>query len=60
MHKLSTAKDDGAEVFLVPADNCDEARTGRENPMKLVRVETLDGAVDALKTLTAGGQPPTC
>ena len=60
VHKLSTAKDAGAEVFLVPADNCDEARTVRENPMKLVKVETLDGAVDALKTLTAGGDPPTC
>lgn len=60
VHKLSTAKDAGAEVFLVPADNCDEARTVRENPMKLVRVETLTGAVDALKALSSGGQPPTC
>ncbi len=28
-HKMSTAQEAGATVFLVPADNCDEARTVR-------------------------------
>ena len=28
-------------MFLVPADNCDEARTVAEDTMELIKVETL-------------------
>lgn len=59
-HKILAAHEAGATVFLVPSDNCDEARSADEDDIELVRVETLSGAVDALNTLSAGGEPPTC
>jgi PDZ domain-containing protein len=59
-HKMQAAHEAGATVFLVPADNCDEARSGAEDGLELVKVGTLSGAVDALKTLSAGGEPPRC
>ncbi|MEI6254682.1 MAG: PDZ domain-containing protein [Mycobacteriaceae bacterium] len=59
-HKMFSAQDAGATVFLVPADNCDEARTAPGNSMELVKAETLQQTVDALKTLTSGGEPPRC
>jgi PDZ domain-containing protein len=60
IHKMSTAQDAGATVFLVPADNCDEARTAAGDTMDLLKVETLTQAVDSLKALSSGGKPPTC
>ena len=60
MHKILAAQEAGATVFLVPKENCDEARTVRGDSMELIRVETLTGAVDALRELTSGGQPPLC
>lgn len=59
-HKILAASEAGATVFLVPADNCDEASSAREDGIELVKVDTLTEAVDALKTLTAGGRPPGC
>ena len=53
-HKMVAAQDAGATVFLVPAENCDEARTVRDNSMELVKAETLPQTVDALKELTSG------
>jgi PDZ domain-containing protein len=59
-HKMLAAQEAGAAVFLVPADNCDEAKSMRDDNMELVKVENLAGAVDALHTLTSGGRPPSC
>jgi Lon-like protease len=59
-HKISAAEEAGASVFLVPADNCDEARSAHDNGMALVKVENLEGAVDALKAFSAGGEAPRC
>ncbi len=59
-HKMASAQEAGAEVFLVPADNCDEARSAQPESMKLLKVETLPQAVDSLKALTSGGTPPLC
>ena len=59
-HKISAAEEAGASVFLVPADNCDEARSAHDNGMALVKVENLEGAVDALKALSAAGEAPRC
>lgn len=59
-HKILAAREAGASVFLVPADNCDEAKSAREDGMDLVKVENLEGAVDALKSLSAGGEAPRC
>lgn len=60
IHKLSSAQEAGATVFLVPAENCDEARTVKLESMELIKVETLPQAIDALETLNTGGRPPTC
>lgn len=59
-HKMLAAEEAGATVFLVPVDNCDEALSGPHEGMELVKVDTLTGAVDALNTITAGGEPPRC
>ena len=60
IHKMYSAQQAGASVFLVPADNCDEARTVAANSMELLKAENLTQTVDALKTLTSGGEPPRC
>lgn len=49
-----------ATVFLVPADNCKEARRARPEGLMLVKVGTLKQAIAALSTIRAGGTPPTC
>jgi PDZ domain-containing protein len=59
-HKMSSAQEAGATVFLVPAENCDEARTAPDNSMELVKAENLTQTIDALHTLTSGGNPPRC
>jgi PDZ domain-containing protein len=59
-HKILAAHDAGATVFLVPAENCDEAKSAHEDGMDLLKVENLQGAVDALKALSAGGEAPHC
>lgn len=58
--KLITARDAGATVFLVPADNCAEAVTQVPDGLQLVKVATLDDALSALQTLKDGGTPPGC
>ncbi|STZ42378.1 PDZ/DHR/GLGF [Mycolicibacterium gilvum] len=59
-HKVTAAQEAGATVFLVPADNCAEARTADADGIELLKVETLEQAVDGLRTLSAGGEPPRC
>ena len=59
-HKMLAAREAGATVFLSPADNCDEAKAAREDGLELVKVVSLQEAVDALHTLSAGGEPPRC
>jgi Lon-like protease len=59
-HKMLAAREAGAAVFLVPADNCDEAKTAHEDGLQLVKVDSLGHAVDALHALSVGGEPPRC
>jgi PDZ domain-containing protein len=58
--KLIAAQEDGATTFLVPADNCAEAKSNVPDGLQLVKVETLAGAVEALEDLDAGRTPPRC
>ncbi|NUR52493.1 MAG: PDZ domain-containing protein [Hamadaea sp.] len=58
--KLVGAKDDGATFFLTPAGNCEEAAANAVKGLKLVKVETLDGALQALSDIRAGNPTPTC
>lgn len=59
-YKLIAAREAGAETFLVPARNCDEARQDSPDGLRLVKVENLEGAVDALEALDKGADVPTC
>ncbi len=47
-HKIVAARDDGAEMFFVPAGNCAEALTADAGDTQLVKVETLQDALDAI------------
>lgn len=61
--KIAGAYRDGATVFLVPAGNCPEAaRSDLADDLRLVKVATLDDAVEALDTLRSGDESavPTC
>jgi PDZ domain-containing protein len=53
--KIAGAQADGARLFLVPAGNCDEAVHSDDDPgkMRLVKVSTLTGALDAVRAWTA-------
>lgn len=59
-HKMDGAREKGATVFLVPADNCREALTDVPRGLTLVKVDTLPGAIDALNSVAAGRPAPTC
>ena len=59
-HKMVAAQEAGATIFLVPADNCDEARSAHDDGLQLIKVDTLTTAVDALHAVSAGGEPPHC
>jgi PDZ domain-containing protein len=58
--KMSRAREAGATVFLVPADNCAEAVQRAPAGLRLVRVGTLADAVHALDQLRVHQQPPHC
>lgn len=52
--KLIAARDKGAEYFFTPADNCTEAAANTPSGLRLIKVETLDGALKALDQVRAG------
>jgi PDZ domain-containing protein len=58
--KMVAARDIGAELFLVPADNCAEALETAQPGLPIARVATLDDALTALSDLRAGKTPASC
>lgn len=58
--KLVAARELGANAFLVPSANCPEAVANAQPGITLVKVDTLDGALDALADLRADREPETC
>jgi PDZ domain-containing protein len=58
--KLLGAKAAGAQLFLVPAGNCAEAARNAVPGLPMADVATVDDALTALKTFTAGGTPKLC
>jgi PDZ domain-containing protein len=58
--KMEAAHDAGATVFLVPADNCQEAASTAPAGLQLIRVATLHDAVTALEALQAGRPVTSC
>lgn len=60
--KTVGARDKGAEYFLTPADNCASAAKDTPDGLTLVKVGTIDDALDALKDIRSGDTAdlPTC
>lgn len=60
--KMIGAKDAGATVFLLPADNCDEAVQKIPSGLTVIPVSTLSEAIKVLQGLNsdASGILPTC
>ncbi|MDR0625817.1 MAG: PDZ domain-containing protein [Bifidobacteriaceae bacterium] len=52
--KMVGAKRDGAEVFLAPIANCEEAAGHEPDGLRVVAVSSLDDAVAALAALRSG------
>lgn len=47
--KIPAVRDAGTELFLVPADNCDEAKGAARGDVRLVRVKTLEEAISSIE-----------
>lgn len=60
--KIAGARAAGAQLFLVPARNCDEAVSAERGAMRLAAVQTLAEAEKAVSTYAAdrGADLPTC
>jgi PDZ domain-containing protein len=58
--KMVAAYDLGAELFLVPADNCEEALGAPQPGLVMARVADLDDALQALADHRAGRIPTPC
>ncbi|BAL92545.1 hypothetical protein AMIS_73250 [Actinoplanes missouriensis 431] len=58
--KLVGAEKAGAELFLVPKDNCAEALRNVVPGLPMAEVATVDDALAALATFTSGGTPKPC
>ena len=58
--KMVAAREAGASTFLVPADNCAEAKAKAPDGLRLIKVDTLATAVRALEDEHAGKPVPSC
>ncbi|SDG93966.1 PDZ domain-containing protein [Sinosporangium album] len=59
--KMVGARNEGASIFLTPADNCAEALASAPSGLRLVKVSTLDDAITSLDALRTGsGSVPAC
>ena len=60
--KIVSARDDGASLFLVPPDNCDDALGAPNEDMRLVRADTMHDAVTSIEAWVKNPDAslPTC
>ncbi len=58
--KMVAAQEIGAELFLVPADNCADALGSPATGLTLARVADLDDALTALEDVREGRTPEGC
>ncbi|WP_308271644.1 S16 family serine protease [Kitasatospora sp. SUK 42] len=58
--KTQAAARDGATVFLLPKDECSDAKVNTPGTLRLVPVGTLAESVSALEALRSGGSVPSC
>ena len=59
-HKIRAAEDDGAELFLAPAGNCDAVKRVDTQHMTVAKVDNLAEAVTAMEDFAAGRDVPAC
>jgi PDZ domain-containing protein len=52
--KTVGARDKGAQFFLTPAENCAAAAKDTPGGLRLVKVNTIDDAIGALKDIRSG------
>ncbi len=58
--KMVGARNAGATVFLTPASNCADTKGAVPAGLRLVKVSTLNQAVDDLEAIRAGQPVPSC
>ena len=58
--KLVAAREAGATIFLVPEENCAEAKADVPDGLRLVKVRTLADARESLEGLAKHQTPPGC
>lgn len=58
--KMLKASEVGAEVFLVPAANCEDAVATAPDGLRLIKVTTLDDAIAGLDALREGRPTTPC
>jgi PDZ domain-containing protein len=60
--KIAGARDDGARLFMVPPDNCDEAVGAANGDMRLVEAPTTHSALQSIEKWVADpdAKLPTC
>jgi PDZ domain-containing protein len=60
--KIVGASDDGAQLFLVPPDNCHDTLDAHNGDMRLVKAVTMHAAVQAIKKWVKdpGATLPSC
>jgi Lon-like protease len=58
--KMAAARAAGATVFLAPAGNCQDTAGAVPPGLRVVKISTLQGAIDALDALKAGKPVPSC
>ena len=59
-HKMTAAEGAGAELFLAPADNCDEVVEKDPGDMTVAKVASLDEALAAIDAYAAGHPVTSC
>ncbi len=58
--KMVGARDAGATTFLAPASNCADTKGAVPGGLRVVKVSTLNQAVDDLEAIKAGRPVPSC
>jgi Lon-like protease len=58
--KMVAARDAGATVFLAPSSNCADTKGAVPAGLRVVKVSTLNQAVDDLEAIKAGESVPSC
>ncbi len=58
--KMIAAKHKGATVFLAPSGNCSDVRKDTPSGLRVVKVDTLHGAVQDLLAIEQGRPVPHC